>query len=429
MLRSITFGCGQGATKAMLHCIDTGILVKESCFVVNSTIKDIPVDYRDGAIIISDDPDAGCGKVREAARSLMIDWLRENSTTIDSIVDGADYVNIMSTTEGASGSGASVVLAQYIKSQLEIPVIITLITGFETDARGVRNTIEYFKDLEGGDFVVRTFSNKKYLENSSNTFAAEAAANKDIATFINIINEGGIVDSNQNIDDTDHYKLITNPGVMFTASFDIPKNIDELNRIISNLIDNSNCLDFEPSANKVGVYLNISDNNLEMVDTNFTTIKNKLCGNGYVDELFLHRQNVEDEPEFIRIIASGMDLPIDELEDMFGKLKEITSNKNNDSKKTNFFDKLSDMDTSDFVKDTTSIKESNKKDFFAAMEGSSKSEDESSVLGRTKKNRRSKFTGTTTVSNEPKKSKFSTANNNNKNNVEVSYSEDSIKKF
>ena len=80
-------------------------------------------------------------------------------------------------------------------------------------------------------------------------------------------------------------------------------------------------------------------------------------------------------------------------------------------------------------KNETSTKESNKKNFFAAMEGCNKSEDESSVLGRTKKNRRSKFSGTTTISNEPKKSKFSTANNSNKDNVEVPYSEDSIKKF
>ena len=66
MNKSFTFGCGQGATKAMIYCIENGTLEKENCIVVNSTIKDVPEEYRDSAIIISEDPDAGCGKVRSA---------------------------------------------------------------------------------------------------------------------------------------------------------------------------------------------------------------------------------------------------------------------------------------------------------------------------------------------------------------------------
>ena len=69
MLRPFVFGCGQGATKAMIACIEAGVFRKEDCVVVNSTTKDIPHEYRANAIVISDDPDAGCGKVREAVAS------------------------------------------------------------------------------------------------------------------------------------------------------------------------------------------------------------------------------------------------------------------------------------------------------------------------------------------------------------------------
>ena len=42
MLKSFTFGCGQGATKAMLCAINTGVLDEDYCMIVNSTSKDIP---------------------------------------------------------------------------------------------------------------------------------------------------------------------------------------------------------------------------------------------------------------------------------------------------------------------------------------------------------------------------------------------------
>lgn len=39
MNNSYTFACGQGATKAMIHCIEDGTLLKEDCCIVNSTQK------------------------------------------------------------------------------------------------------------------------------------------------------------------------------------------------------------------------------------------------------------------------------------------------------------------------------------------------------------------------------------------------------
>ena len=61
MNNSYTFACGQGATKAMIHCIEDGTLLKEDCCIVNSTQKDIPYEYRNGSvstIIITDSTSA-----------------------------------------------------------------------------------------------------------------------------------------------------------------------------------------------------------------------------------------------------------------------------------------------------------------------------------------------------------------------------------
>lgn len=426
MNRSFTFGCGQGATKAMIYCIENGTLDKNECCVVNSTIKDIPEDYRNRCIIISEDPDAGCGKVRAAAKKLMINYLRNNPNVIEELIpDDVQYVNIITTTEGASGSGASVVLAKWIESQIGLPVMITLICGFESDTRGLQNTIEYFKDLEGGNYIVKTVSNKKFLEKTSNTFVAERLANEDIATGIKVVNAFDIVDSEQNIDDTDHYKLITNPGMMFVTevTFDKKlKNPNQFDQIVSDAIDYSSSLDFEPSATKIGVFMNISDDNLSVIDTSFSAIKKKLCGNNTIEEFFVHRQYVSSEPEFIRIIASGMNLPKEELQDMYAKYQKNLKASTNDD---DFFSAISGMETA--TPQATPTKKNTDDDFFSKFDNEETNEETDMVIRRSKKRRPTGSSGTPQQqisSDGYEKKKGFTAKKTN--SAELPYSEDVI---
>jgi hypothetical protein len=429
MNKSFTFGCGQGATKAMIYCIENGTLDRNECCIVNSTIKDIPEDYRKDCIIISEDPDAGCGKVRSAAKKLMLDYLRSNPNAISArIPDDVQYVNIMTTTEGASGSGASVILAKYIESKLNLPVIITLICGFESDTRGLQNTIEYFKDLEGGDFVIKTVSNKRFLEKTSNTFVAERLANEDISTGIKVVNAFDIVDSEQNIDDTDHYKLITNPGMMFVTEVKLDKKIknpNQFDQIVCDAIDYSSSLDFEPSATKIGVFMNISDDNLSVIDTSFTAIKKKLCANT-IEEFFIHRQYKVDEHEFVRIIASGMNLPKEELQDMYSKYqKNITSNNNDDD----FFSTISNMETLS-QNSVSRKKHDDNDDFFSQFDNEKTTEEDELVIRRSKRRRPTGYSGTPDAkvvdNNEVEKKRGFTAK---KTTNEIPYSEDVIDKF
>lgn len=427
MNKSFTFGCGQGATKAMIYCIENGTLDRSECCIVNSTVKDIPEEYREDCIIISEDPDAGCGKVRSAAKKLMLAYLKNNPNAILArIPDDVQYVNIMTTTEGASGSGASVVLAKYIESQLDLPVIITLICGFESDTRGLQNTIEYFKDLEGGNFVVRTVSNKRFLDKTNNTFVAEKMANEDISIAFKVVNAFDIIDSEQNIDDTDHYKLITNPGMMFVTevTFDKKlKNPNQFDQLVSDAIDYSSSLDFEPSASKIGVFMNISDDNLSVIDTNFSVIKKKLCGNNTIDEFFVHRQYNANWPEFVRIIASGMNLPKEELEAIYNKYqKSMTVN---NSKTDNFFDSISNMETVSATNTRTVKHDSG--DFFSQFDDEETTDEDELVIRRSKKRRPTGSSGTPeTTTGEEKKRGFTAKKTSTHT---APYSEDSIKNF
>ena len=364
----------------------------------------------------------------------MLDYLRNNPNVISNMLPEGkyQYVNIIATTEGASGSGASVILAKFIKSaipkHLRVPAVITLITGFETDTRGLQNTIEYFKDLNGGDFVIRTVSNKKYLDKTNNTFMAEKMANEDISKSFKIISAFDVVDSEQNIDDEDHYKLITNPGMMFVTEVEIDKrlkNASQFEQIVSDAIDYNTSLDFEPSATKIGVYMNISDDNLSVVDTNFTAIKKKLCGNTDIEEFFIHRQYVATQPEFVRIIASGINLPKDELNDIYNKYQ----NRKEIEKQDDFFDSISGMVTESNSRhsEEDDIDDSSADDFFANFEGevSHGSGRRRSSSARFSSNNAVK---TTDVSGgyEKKKSSFTAKKSSDEKKP---YSEDDIKGF
>lgn len=359
MNKNIVFACGQGASKAMMTAIEKKVININNCVVVNSTAKDIPEDYVGRTIILSKNPDAGCGKVREAARSMMMDFLENQENAIPSIFGerNPSYAVIMTTSEGASGSGSSVALASYISQVLELPVVIILITGFESDVRGIQNTINYFKDILGetdGTIAVRVVSNKKFLTNENTTFDAEIKANEEIANVLKVLQANDIQDSSHNIDDTDHIKLINNAGFMVTSEYKLAanqkiKSDSEFIKLINNTIIYNSSIDFSPSASRIGVYINLNDNNLMSITNNvFNDIKEKFTKNGNVAEFFVHKQYDPNMPEYIRIIASGMEYPIDELQiicDTYtNKVKEINET-NATSNNNKFLNMLNGIDT------------------------------------------------------------------------------------
>ena len=245
-------------------------------------------------------------------------------------------------------------------------------------------------------------------------------AKDDISKAFKIISAYDVVDSEQNIDDEDHYKLITNPGMMFVTEVNIDKrlkNSSQFEQIVSDAIDYNTSLDFEPSATKIGVYMNISDDNLDVVDTNFTSIKKKLCGNTDIEEFFIHRQCESDLPEYVRIIASGINLPKDELNDIYTKYQ----NRKEIEKKDDFFDSISNMVTETHHEEEKS-EDDDTNDFFANFEGET-----SSGSGRRRSSTsRTNRVNTSGVSGGYEKKKSFTAK---KSDEKKPYSEDDMNGF
>ena len=339
MLKAKFIGIGAAGNKAVINLVEKGVVDKKDIRLLNSTTRDIPTEYQKIAYTFKDSV-GGCGKEREIAKSLALNSLRENDLDLDSLLDPDDnMVIIVNSSEGGTGCGASSIIADYMSSVVGANVHMFVFTGFEEDGRGLQNTVEYFQDLKEG-YIVQAISNKKFLEVTGNKLKAEKAANDEFAKRVKVLLGHVIEEAEQNIDDTDLYKISTTPGYMSIeiAHLDKVKNVEMFNKIVADAIDNSKSLDFEPTAKRIGVILNISEKTKECVDYSFSIIKEKF-GTPY--EIFTHIQDNEDTKEFIAIEVSGMTMPLDEVKEIYERYKQESSKVH--KRKDDFFSFASDF--------------------------------------------------------------------------------------
>lgn len=368
-MKAKVIGIGAAGNKAAINLIEKNIIPRESVKLFNSTLKDIPSNYSDISVQFTN-ATGGCGKERKLAMNLALETIKSNSAELfDGLLDpDDDMVIIVNSSEGGTGCGASVVLAKYFKEVINTNVHLFVFTGFEDDGRGLQNTIEYFQDITD-DYTVQAISNKKFLEEAGNKIKAEKLANDEFAKRVSILLGQMIVDSEQNIDETDLYKISTTPGYMDIeyVTLDKVKNVETFNKIMTSVIDNSKSLDIsEPSAKRLGVIFNISETTADNVDFSSEVIRKKL---GFPYEYYQHIQ-YEGDTEYVAFIASGMNMPIDEVKNVYEKYKEA-SNKVN-KKKDDFFSTISSLrgneEDSMFNmnnhKEIKKISNTNKKNFF-----------------------------------------------------------------
>ena len=369
MINAKVIGIGAAGNKAAITLIEKGILTRQNVLLLNSTLKDVPGDYKELAINFSDTAN-GCGKETSIAKDIAINALKEKTVPLQSLLDPDDkMVIIVNSSEGGTGCGASAIIAEYASKVLKTNVHRFVFTGFEEDGKGLKNTVEYFKNIKE-EHSVQAISNKKFLADASgNKLKAEQLANDEFARRVQILLGHIIVDSENNIDDTDLFKLSTLSGFTTIEYGELEniKNIESFNKVVSDIIDNTKSLDYEPSAKKLGVILNVSDKTKANIDYTFKTIKDKV---GIPFEVYTHVQS-EKEPEYIAIIASGMKMPLNEVMAIYNRFEEQKAKVN--SGKDEFFSKLN-VDLSDDDEGLTKIQMPSAKqmakdeeDFFSSL--------------------------------------------------------------
>lgn len=335
-------GTGAAGNKAVISLLEEKVISEDRVLLINSTLRDIPDNFRNKGIQFSNTV-GGCGKERDLAKNLCVGSFKDGTLApIDTFFEPDDEACIIvNSSEGGTGCGSSSVLGKYISQVLGVKVIYVVFTGFEEDIRGLQNTIEYFQDLNE-DCTVQAISNKKFLsQTNGNKIKAEKLANKEFVKRISVLLANGIIDSEQNIDETDMYKVASMPGYMTIGKVELDKvkNEDQFNKILSNMIDEDKSLDVSiKSQKRLAVFVNAKEETIDSIDFTFATLKNKL---GVPYELFTHIQYNEEMPEFISFISSGMKMPLDEVKEVYEKYKKESEKVNKD--KDNFFSFASEL--------------------------------------------------------------------------------------
>lgn len=334
-------GIGAAGNKAAVTLVEKGILTEDKILLINSTFRDVPEDYRHKAIQFSGGN--GCGKEREVSKQLFLNSLKfKELDALDNLIeDTDDLAIIVSSTAGGTGSGSAPMIAKYLLETTGIAVQCFAFTGFEDDGRELQNTIEYFQEMEE-DFIVQSISNSKFLPASNNNkLKAEILANEEFAKRIEILIAKGIVDSSQNIDETDLFKVVTTPGYMTISSVNIEniKNVDQLNKAITEMLDDNKSLDIsEKGIKRLAVFLNIPEKLQDFIDYKFTVIMDRL---GIPYEKFYHIQYNPDMDIQLSFIASGMKMPIDEVKYIYDRYIEESNRVN--KKKDTFYEFASEL--------------------------------------------------------------------------------------
>ena len=341
MLNLKVIGAGAAGNKAAIALIKENGFNKDFVTLINSTPKDIPDEFKENAMIFgSKDRLGGCGKERTIGKELFVKDLRNGIISLDNIADPDTHaVVIVSSTEGGSGSAATPIIAKYLKEVIGIPVIVVLFFGFNTDVRGMQNSIEICQDLQK-DYGVIGISNAKFLDiTNNNTLKAEQMANRQFCDIIDTISGRYLTPGSQNIDDTDLYKLVCTPGYMMVENSNISKvkNVDQYNKIIQATIDNSTLVDCSiKGAKRIGIIYNISDQMTDNIDMSANVIKDTY-GTPY--EMFTHVQ--PSDKNNVIWIAAGMPLPIKELKNIYDNYLTATETVKKD--KDSFFDEVAEM--------------------------------------------------------------------------------------
>lgn len=341
MLNLKVIGAGAAGNKAAITLANKGFNLNDIT-LINSTGKDVPEKFKDIAIIFGNNSDTlgGCGKERETGKKLFLDDLKVGAVSIDGLPDpDTNAVVIVSSTEGGTGSAITPILAKYIKEVMGIPVIVCLFFGFNSDVRGMQNSIEISQEL-ADNYGVIAISNYKFLEAANgNTLKAEQLANDEFVRIIEVLTGSTITPSNQNIDDTDLFKLIATPGYMKVEHANITKikNIEQYNSSIKSAIDSSVLIDCDKGSKRIGVIYTVSEEMAGNVDFTTTVLQGKY---GIPYELYTHVQH-KDGPASVDWIVAGLNLPIKEIQEIYDNY--LSASASVSKQRDSFFDSVMDM--------------------------------------------------------------------------------------
>lgn len=319
-MKFMFIGLGAAGNKAAVDLVKAGVATAENTILVNSTDKDfVNCDEVTNRVILNPG-NSGCGKERKIARQYA-----EKSLDKIKVEEGTSNILLVTSVEGGTGSGATPTIARYLKDK-GITVHICAFIGFEDDVRGLQNTVEFFQEISKFEADIMTIRNVSFNEAAGfNKFKAEEMANQELVKRARILTGQNLIVSDQNIDDTDIYKVVATAGYKTIEEIKFRDNLmdqEQFNKLCKSMIYNTHSLHSEnPGQIRLGVILNIRPESEDAVDYSFNAIKEAY---GMPFEMFFHKQYDGGE-QYIQFISSGMKLPLEEVTKVYNRYKQETS--------------------------------------------------------------------------------------------------------
>lgn len=322
-MKTLVIGVGAAGNKAALAVAkENSEIDMEDLVLINSTKKDIPADVEKSKdkpmVVILSQEDKGCGKERSAAKNITLTAIQSGVLDLKEKVVGYDFVSIIASLEGGTGSGASPIIAKYCSQMLGKNTHMFGFMGFAEDPRGLQNSVEYFQELSD-DITIHIINNADFLSHTGNNnkFVAERMANEELCRRIRLLDGSMLEDSTQNIDSTDIYKVTNTRGYTMIGYMELENSLTDVNafnRACEKLvfsIKSPKC--DEPGQTRMAVILNLSPLSEGAIDFKYTTLK-EAFGNSY--ETFTHKQYDSSLPEFIAVISAGQQMPLDKVKEL-----------------------------------------------------------------------------------------------------------------
>ena len=338
-------GLGAAGNKAVTTAIANKVISAEDTLLMNSTMKDFPKDVEAKNCVLLSDV-GGCGKERNIGTTIIkkfLDNIKNREKLNEFFPQNESQVVLVTSMGGGTGSGATNMLAQFFKNNLDLDVTIVAFKGFSEDVRELQNTVEFLQEIDKG-FCIEVIDNSSFMKDANNNkIKAEKLANDELCKRLIALQGKNLVASDQNIDQTDLYKLSTMPGyqsIEFTEIKDV-KNLEAMEKTIKDMLDNSRSLETIPSAKVMGVMLQVKEETLNYFDWSYKQLKVRFGKDGEIYEIYPHIQPAKDGYEWISVIVSGMKLPIEAMQKAYNEYKERTEKV--DKSEDNFLTVASNM--------------------------------------------------------------------------------------
>ena len=342
MLDLFLFGIGAAGNKAAIEALETRVIKEDNVKLINTTVKDIPEKYKSdpNKIIKFSSMLGGCGKEPVKGQKAMFQAIKNKEIDFSTIVSSdTKAVVLVTSIEGGTGCGATPVIAKYFTA-LNIPVHVFAFIGFQDEVRGINNSLKFFRDLPN-EVILHTIDNGKFLDFTKNYSKAEVAANEEFVKQLEILIGSNMIPSSQNIDDTDHYKIITTTGYMDVRHVDLTgaKNVELTNQAIIESFESMSCLEYSnKGCKRLAVIINASEKTQDGIDNRFDVIK-RYTGEPF--ETYRHIQNDEGN-EYMDIIVAGLPYPEECIKNIGKKYDDLKNRVNTESK--DLSDIFEDMD-------------------------------------------------------------------------------------